>query len=128
MSTDNLIDNKSVQFALRIIKAYQFLSTEKKELVMSKQLLRSGTAIGALIKEAEFAVSKNDFIHKLHIALKEANETSYWLLLLSESNYIDKASYLSIDADCNEIIKLLVSIIKSCKSNIKNNNLTDSNI
>ena len=128
MSTDNLIDNKSVQFALRIIKAYQFLSTEKKEQVMSKQLLRSGTAIGALIKEAESAESKNDFIHKLHIALKEANETSYWLLLLSESNYIDKASYLSIDADCNEIIKLLVSIIKSCKSNIKNNNLTDSNI
>lgn len=127
MNTDNLIDNKSVQFALRIIKAYQFLSTEKKELVMSKQLLRSGTAIGALIKEAEFAESKNDFIHKLHIALKEANETSYWLLLLSESNYIDKASYLSIDEDCNEIIKLLVSIIKSCKSNIKNNNLTDSN-
>ena len=128
MNTDNLIDNKSVQFALRIIKAYQFLSTEKKEQVMSKQLLRSGTAIGALIKEAEFAESKNDFIHKLHIALKEANETSYWLLLLSESNYINKVSYLSIDADCNEIIKLLVSIIKSCKSNIKNNNLTDSNI
>jgi len=102
---------------LRIIKAYQFLTTEKNEYVMSKQLLRSGTAIGALIREAEFAESKNDFAHKLHIALKEANETDYWLLLLSESNYIEKTAYDSIQSDCTELIKLLVSIIKTAKSN-----------
>ena len=102
---------------MRIIKAYQFLITEKHEFILSKQLLRSGTAIGALIREAEFAESKNDFIHKLHIALKEANETDYWLMLLSESNYIDKMSYDSILSDCTELIKLLTSIIKTTKSN-----------
>lgn len=90
MKNDSVINRKATEFALRIIKAYQFLTTEKNEYVMSKQLLRSGTAIGALIREAEFAESKNDFAHKLRIALKEANETDYWLLLLSESNYIEK--------------------------------------
>ena len=112
-----VINRKATEFALRIIKAYQFLTTEKNEYVMSKQLLRSGTAIGALIREAEFAESKNDFAHKLRIALKEANETDYWLLLLSESNYIEKTAYDSIQSDCIELIKLLVSIIKTAKSN-----------
>lgn len=117
MKNDSVINRKATEFALRIIKAYQFLTTEKNEYVMSKQLLRSGTAIGALIREAEFAESKNDFAHKLHIALKEANETDYWLLLLSESNYIEKTAYDSIQSDCTELIKLLVSIIKTAKSN-----------
>lgn len=117
MKNDSIINRKSTEFALRIIKAYQFLITEKHEFILSKQLLRSGTAIGALIREAEFAESKNDFIHKLHIALKEANETDYWLMLLSESNYIDKMSYDSILSDCTELIKLLTSIIKTTKSN-----------
>lgn len=84
---------------------------------MSKQLLRSGTAIGALIREAEFAESKKDFIHKLHISLKEANETDYWLTLLHESDYINDIAFQSIQADCTELIKLLTSIIKSSKCN-----------
>lgn len=117
MKNDSVINRKATEFALRIIKAYQFLTTEKNEYVMSKQLLRSGTAIGALIRAAEFAESKNDFAHKLRIALKEANETDYWLLLLSESNYIEKTAYDSIQSDCIELIKLLVSIIKTAKSN-----------
>lgn len=117
MKNDSVINRKATEFALLIIKAYQFLTTEKNEYVMSKQLLLSGTAIGALIREAEFAESKNDFAHKLRIALKEANETDYWLLLLSESNYIEKTAYDSIQSDCIELIKLLVSIIKTAKSN-----------
>ena len=84
---------------------------------MSKQLLRSGTAIGALIREAEFAESKKDFIHKLHISLKEVNETDYWLTLLHESDYINDIAFQSIQTDCTELIKLLTSIIKSSKYN-----------
>lgn len=114
---NSITEQKAVQFALRIIKAYQFLTKEKNEFVLSKHLLRSGTAIGALVKEAEFAESRNDFIHKLHIALKEANETAYWLLLLSESGYIVPTVYQSIQSDCKELIRLLVSIIKTCKAN-----------
>lgn len=106
-----------MSFALRIIKAYKYLTTEKQEFVISKQLLRSGTAIGALVREAEFAESKNDFIHKLGIALKEANETEYWLILLKESDHIPIGSFESILSDCREQIKLLVSIIKSAKAN-----------
>ncbi len=117
MKGNSILEQKSIQFALRIIKAYQFLTIQKAEYVLSKQLLRSGTAIGALVREAEFAESKSDFIHKLHIALKEANETDYWLTLLSESDYIASSAYQSIDADCKELIKLLVSIIRTSKSN-----------
>lgn len=116
MKNESVVNQKSTEFALRIIKAYQYLTIKKKEIVMSKQLLRCGTAIGALICEAEFAESKNDFVHKLHIALKEANEANYWLLLLSKSDYIDNTSYNSIHADCTELIKLLTSIIKTAKS------------
>ena len=82
LKDNNILDQKSVAFALRIINAYKFLLNEKQEFIMSKQLLRSGTGIGALVREAEFAESRNDFIHKLSIALKEANETDYWLTLL----------------------------------------------
>ena len=85
MRSKSIIEQKSLVFALRIIKAFRFLKEQKGEYIMSKQLLRSGTAIGALIREAEFAESKKDFIHKLHISLKEANETDYWLTLLHES-------------------------------------------
>ena len=86
---DNVIKNKSFNFALRIVKLYQFLNQEKKEYVLSKQLLRSGTAIGALVRESEQAESKLDFIHKLAIAQKEANETDYWLELLFQSEYLN---------------------------------------
>ena len=117
MRTESIINQKSVTFALRIIKAFQFSKGQKGEYVMSKQLLRSGTAIGASIREAEFAESRKDFIHKLHISLKEANETNYWLILLHESDYINDATFQSIQTDCTELIKLLTSIIKSSKHN-----------
>ena len=116
MKNGSVISDKSLDFALRIIKAYKFLINEKQEYVLSKQILRSGTAIGALFREGEFAESKKDFIHKLSIALKEANETEYWLVLLKESDYISEESFCSIHTDCVELIKLLVSIIKSSKN------------
>ena len=115
LKDNNILDQKSVAFALRIINAYKFLLNEKQEFIMSKQLLRSGTGIGALVREAEFAESRNDFIHKLSIALKEANETDYWLTLLHESGYISDDSFCSIQSDSKELIKLLVSIIKTSK-------------
>jgi len=106
---------KSYAFAIRIIRAYKFLNSEQKEFVLSKQMLRSGTAIGALIREAEHAESKADFIHKMSIALKEANETEYWLLLLHDTDYLEKKSFESIVSDCQEIIRILISIIKTSK-------------
>jgi len=111
---ENIIKNKSFAFALRIVKMYKFL-IEKKEFVLSKQLLRSGTAIGALIREAEHAESKADFIHKMAIAQKEANETDYWIELLYRSEYLNEKFYISIHKDITEISKLLSSIIISTK-------------
>lgn len=107
--------NKSYAFALRIIKLYKYLVSENKEYVLSKQLLRSGTAIGALISEAKFGQSKPDFISKMNIALKEANETDYWLSLLKDSDYIDEKQYKSIQKDVNELISMLVSTVKTLK-------------
>ena len=115
MKTDNVVKDKSMAFSLRVIKASRFLTEERNEHILSKQLLRSGTAIGALIREAEFAGSKKDFVHKLTIALKETNETEYWLILLNESDYISSESFDSIIMDCRELMKLLISIIKSSK-------------
>lgn len=115
---ENLIKVKSFNFALRIVKMYQYLCEQKKEFVLSKQILRSGTSIGANIREAEQGQSKADFIHKLSISLKEANETDYWLELLFRSNYIDDSDYISMKADVDELLKLLVSIIKTSKSNL----------
>jgi four helix bundle protein len=113
---DNVIKEKSYAFALRVIKAYRYLHREQREFVLSKQMLRSGTAIGALVREAEHAQSKADFISKMSIALKEANETAYWLMLLKDSDFIDGKSFLSIYGDCDELISLLVSIVKTSKS------------
>jgi len=117
---ENVIKNKSFQFAIRIVKLYQFLCNEKKEFILSKQLLRSGTSIGAMVREAEHSESKADFIHKLAIAQKEINETIYWLELLKETNYLTIQEFESIYADAVEIIKLLTSIIKNTKSNTNN--------
>ena len=103
-------------FSLKIIRLYKFLCEEKKEYVLSKQVLRSGTAIGALVRESEHAESKPDFIHKMGIALKEANETEYWLELLFKSEYIGRMEFESMQKDIQEILKLLISIIKSSKS------------
>ena len=94
---------------------YRFLNEERREPVLSKQMLRSGTAIGALVREAEHAESRADFIHKLSIALKEANETEYWLELLHQSGYLEQTGYQSIIADCQELLRLLISIVKTSK-------------
>ena len=109
----NTVAEKSKAFALRIIKVYAYLRDEKQELVLSKQLLRSGTSIGANIREALRGQSRPDFYAKLNIALKEADETEYWLELLHESGYLDGKSFESIYTDCDELIKLLVSITKT---------------
>lgn len=116
---ENIIKNKSFAFALRIVKAYQFLCEQKKEYVLSKQMLRSGTAIGAMVREAEQAESSADFVHKMAIALKEANETEYWIELLEQSNYLEEKVATSLKNDLTEILKLLTSIIKSTKNNAK---------
>ena len=113
---ENVIRDKSKCFALRIIKLYKYLCDEKSEYVMSKQILRSGTSIGANVREAIRGQSRADFYSKLFISLKEADETAYWLELLNESEYIDNESFNSIYADCNEIISLLVSITKTQKN------------
>jgi four helix bundle protein len=110
----NIIKDKSFAFALRIVKMYQFL-IDKKEYVLSKQLLRSGTAVGALVREAEHAESKADFIHKMAIAQKEANETEYWIELLYQSEYLEAKMYNSIIIDSKEINKILASIIITSK-------------
>ncbi len=114
-----MLKSKSYSFAIRIVKLSQFLQEEKKEFVLSKQILRSGTSIGALIREAEFAQSKADFIHKMSIALKEANETKYWISLIHDTFYIDNKLFTSLESDCNELIAMLVSTIKTSKINIK---------
>lgn len=114
----NAVKEKSFAFAIRIVRLYRYLA-EKKEHVLSKQLLRSGTAVGALIREGEHAESKQDFIHKMSIALKEANETDYWLELLFQTDFLTEKEYAAIKKDCEELIKLLVSIIKTSKINAR---------
>lgn len=111
------LKTKSYAFAIRIVRLSQFLQNEKREYVLSKQNLRSGTAIGALIREVEFGQSKADFISKLSISLKEANETDYWLCLLKDTGYIDQIQFNSLEIDCKEIIAMLVSSIKTAKNN-----------
>ena len=112
---DSVILQKSKAFAIRTVKLYRYLYEEKHERVLSKQLLRSGTSIGANCREAARAQSKADFLSKLQIALKEADETAYWLELLHETDYLDEAQFQSIYADANELIKILVSIVKTTK-------------
>ncbi len=112
MKTDNVIVDKSKAFALRIIKLYKYLCNE---YILSKQLLRSGTSIGANVKEAIRGQSKADFVSKLNISLKEASETEYWLELLHKSDYLSDEQFDSIDTDCVELLKLLTAIINSSK-------------
>lgn len=110
-----IIEQKSFQFAVRIVKLSKYLRSTKKEYTLSKQLLRSGTSIGANVAEAQQAQSKADFISKLSIALKETTETKYWLKLLRATDYLSEAEFQSIFSGCVEIEKILVSIIKSSK-------------
>lgn len=113
MKENNVILDKSKAFAVRVIKLYKYLCEDKKEFTLSKQLLRSGTSIGANVKEAVRGQSKPDFVSKMSIALKEASETEYWLELLYETEYLDKVQFDSIYADNQELLKILMSIVKS---------------
>lgn len=108
---ENIIKGKSFSFALNIVQVYKKLSSEKKEFVLSKQLLRSGTSVGAMVCEAEYAESKADFIHKLAIAQKEVNEADYWISLLFQSGYLDSTLFSSLGKDISEIRRILNSII-----------------
>ncbi len=110
------IQEKSFRFAVRIVNLCKYLQTEQKEYILSKQLLRSGTSIGANVSESQQAQSRPDFVNKLNIALKEASETEYWLRLLSETEYLTKEQFDSIFADCDEVKSLLVAIVKSSKN------------
>jgi four helix bundle protein len=112
----SLVKDKSYQFAIRIVKFYTFLKDEKMEFILSKQVLRSGTSIGAMVEEAFQAESTAGFIHKLSIANKEANETRYWIRLLKDTGSIDENEANPLIADCEEIIKMPVSIIKTLKA------------
>jgi four helix bundle protein len=115
VKSESIIAKKAYSFALEIIKIYKYLIADKKEYVLSKQLLRSGTSIGANINEAISAQSKRDFVHKLSIALKEARETIYWLNLLKDSSYITKEEFIRLNDYGNEILKILSSIILTTK-------------
>ena len=116
MKTDNVIVNKSFDFAVRIVRLYKHLSDDKREFVLSKQLIRCGTSIGANVSEAIRGQSDADFVSKLSIALKEANETAYRLILLYRTDYLTEKEYESISHDSDEIIAILVSIIKTKKT------------
>jgi len=117
----NIVKDKSFAFAIRVVKLFQFLTERKKEFTLSKQLLRSGTSVGAMLRESEYAESKADFVHKLAIAQKEINESLYWIELLYETQYVNKTEFESIYSDALELIKIITTIIKSTKQNMKNN-------
>ena len=114
---DNVVLDKSFAFAVRIVNLYKYLTEQKKEYVMSKQLLRSGTSVGANVTEAQRSQSKPDFISKMSIALKEAYEVEYWLRLLWATEYIEENAYKSLSDDNEELISLLMAISKAAKNN-----------
>ena len=118
----SIVGDKSFSFAVRVVKLYKYLCDDKREYVLSKQLLRSGTSIGANIREALHGQSKRDFISKMNIALKEANEALYWIELLQATEILNESESKSIHNDCNEIVSLLISIIKTSKRNEANPN------
>ena len=115
VKSESIIASKAYSFALEVIKIYKVLVNERKEYVLSKQLLRSGTSIGANINEAIAGQSKRDFVYKLNIALKEARETNYWLNLLKDSGYINPVEFETLNSKCGEIVKMLTSIIMTTK-------------
>ena len=121
---ENVVKSKSFAFSVRIVRLYQYLANQKKEFIIAKQLLRSGTSVGAMVKEAEHAESRNDFKHKISIAQKEINESIYWLELLRETEYLSKEEFVSLKADAIELLKIVTAIIKSVKVNKLNYPLT----
>ena len=118
MKDDNVIKDKSMEFAVRIVKLSRFLSEEKREYVLSKQVLRSGTSIGANVREGIYAQSTKDFVSKMSIALKEAAETEYWLELMHRSELLTEEAYKSIMCDCKELCKMLTVIVRKSKHNL----------
>ena len=118
MKDNNIISVKAKKFAVRIVRLYNYLCDEKREFVMSKQLMRSGTSIGANISEGICGISKKDFLSKMYIAFKECVETQYWLDLLNETEYLSETEYRSIYEDCEELRKLLSSITKTTQERI----------
>ena len=119
-SNKSIVESKSFNFAIRIVNLYKYLTDDKKEYVLSKQILKSGTSIGANISEALQGQSRKDFLMKMNIALKECSETKYWLRLLSATNYIDDNQANSIMKDCTELEKMLTSIVKTTSTTIEN--------
>ena len=117
MATNSIIGEKSLAFAKRIAKCYRYLHDKKKEDVMSKQLLRSGTSVGANVREGQYAQSKKDFISKMNIALKEAGETDYWLDVIHAAEYFSDEEYASLDNDNKELLRILAAIVKTSKEN-----------
>lgn len=116
MKSDNVVLHKSLAFAVRIVRLYQYLQRERNEFVLSKQLLKSGTSVGANIREALRGFSRQDFVAKMNISLKEVYETEYWLELLYKTDYISEKEFESIFADCRELTRLLTSIVKTTKN------------
>jgi len=116
---ENVLKAKSFLFAIRIVKAYRYLVEQKKEHILSRQLVRSATSVGSIVREAEHAESIKDFTHKLSIGLKEINECKYWLDLLFATEYLTKSIYDSLNKDCEELLKLLIASVKTSKKNIK---------
>lgn len=113
--SESIVKSKSFQFAVRVVNLFKILSTERKEFVLSKQFLRSGTSVGANVREAINPQSPADFVHKLAIAQKECDETLYWLELLKETNYINETEFKSMHNDATEVLKIIRSIILTCK-------------
>ena len=126
VKSESIIASKAYSFALEIVKVYKSLVNERKEYILSKQLLRSGTSIGANINEAIAGQSKRDFVYKLNIALKEARETNYWLNLLKDSEYMNLVEFDALNSKCNEIIKMLTSIIMTTKERYFNKGNTNA--
>lgn len=118
---ENVIKVKSFKFSVRIVKLYQYLTKEKKEYILSKQILKSGTSIGANVEEADGGISKADFSNKISLSYKEAKETHYWLRLLKETDYIDDKIFNSLIEECNELCKILFSILKTTRISSKKN-------
>ena len=116
---ENILKDKSFKFAIRIINLYKFLKKEHKEFVLSQQIIKSGTSVGAIVRESEHAESIKDFIHKLSIGLKEINETEYWLDLLFATGFINDKMYNSLKNDCVELLKLLTASVKTSKLKVK---------
>ena len=124
----NILKDKSFLFAVRMVNLYKYLKKEHGEYIISQQLIRSGTSIGALIREAEHAESTKDFVHKLNIGLKEANELKYWLDLLVATEFLTTKMYNSLNKDCEELLKMLISSVKTNKLKLISQQPTSKNL